>query len=194
MSDIILLEKYQDMKQKKQENTEDIAALLSHMASEVSKTLDKSRIEMMKEREIQERKRVEERYKDVLSQTPDSAEAQLQYFAGVMSNFLPAIFHGEWKDRFNSYMDFSEFYLTEFDAAYAQYHSENQEYEKEYPFRFSPLPDPDSLEKKLHNCLQQIIAQSPAKSSREKAEIIMWQACRLFELYHNLDNLLMKEK
>lgn len=95
MGEIILLEKYQDMKQKKRESTEDIATLLSHMASEVSNILNKPGIEMMKEREIQERKRFEERYKDVLLRAPDYAESQIQYFAGIMLNFLPAIFHGE---------------------------------------------------------------------------------------------------
>lgn len=92
MGEIILLEKYQDMKQKKRESTEDIAALLSYMASEVSKILDKPRIEMMEEREIQERKRIEERYKDVLLRAPDHPETQIQYFAGIMSEFLPVIF------------------------------------------------------------------------------------------------------
>lgn len=129
MGEIILLEKYQDMKQKKRESTEDIAALLSHMASEVSKILDKPGLEMMEERELQERKRVEEQYKDVLSQAPDSAEAQLQYFAGFISNFLSSIFHGEQKDQFDTYMDFSEFYLSKFDTAFSQYRNENQEYE-----------------------------------------------------------------
>lgn len=146
MGDIILLKKYQDMKQKKQESTESIVTLLSHMASEVSKILDKSGIEMMEEREIQERKRFEERYKNVLSQAPDSAEAQLQYFANVMLKFLPTIFHGEWKNRFDAYMNFSEFYLSEFDTAYSQYHDTNEKYEKEYPFRFTTL-DADALEK-----------------------------------------------
>lgn len=85
-------------------------------------------------------------------------------------------------------MDFSKFYLTEFDTAYTQYHSENQEYENEYPFRFTTL-DADALEKELQDCLQQIIASSSTKNRKERAEIIMWQACRLFELFHNIEEL-----
>lgn len=90
-------------------------------------------------------------------------------------------------------MDFSEFYLSEFDTAFSQYRNENQEYEQNYPFRFSPLPDPYTLEKELQDCLQQLITPSPAKSSREKAEIIMWQAYRLFELYHNMADLFLEK-
>ncbi len=178
MGEIILLEKYQDMKQKKRESTEYIATLLSHMASEVSNILNKPGIEMMEGREIQERKMFEERYKDVISQAPDSAEAQLQYFASVLSNFLSAIFHGEQKDQFNTFMDFSEFYLSEFDTAYCEYRNDNKKYEKEYPFRFPSL-EADSLENAMQNCLQQII------NSNDKTEI-MWQTSRLFELYHNM--------
>lgn len=196
MDDIISLEKYQDRKQKKQENTEDIKnidAFLSYMASDVTKVLNNIEIEMMEEREIQERKRFEERYKDVLPQAPDSAEAQLQYFASILLAFLPTIFHGEQKDRFNTYMDFSEFYLSEFDTAFSQYRNKNKECEQEYPFRFSPLPDPDTLENELQDCLLQIINSSSVKSSSERTEIIMWQACRLFELYHNMADLFLEK-
>ena len=46
----------------------------------------------------------------------------------------------------------------------------------------------DALENELQHCLQQIISLSPTKSSKDTTEL-MWQACRLFELYHNIDCL-----
>jgi len=192
MGKIILLAKYQNMKQKKQESAEYIAVLLSYMTSEISKILDKPGIEMVEEREKQNRKRFEKQYENVLLRAPDRPETQIQYFAGIMSEFLPVIFHSEWKNRFDAYMDFSEFYLSEFDDAYCRYLKENQEYEKEYPFQFSPL-DANELEKELRSCLLQIITSSSIENSSKRAETILWQSCRLFELYHNLDDLLTKE-
>lgn len=196
MCKIISFEKHCYRKQKTKEikatehyeYDENIYALLESMASEVSEILDGPGIENLIEREKEDRKKFEERYKDVLLRAPASAEAQIQYFASVMSNFLPSIFHSEYKNRFDAYVDFSEFYLSEFDIAYSQYCNDNQEYEKEYPFRFPPL-DANTLETELQNCLQQIITPPPVKSSRDRAKVIMWQACRLFELYHNMIDL-----
>lgn len=193
MGKIILLAKHQDMKQKKRESAENIAALLSYMTSEISKILDKPGIEMVEEREKQNRKRFEKQYENVLLRTPGRPETQIQYFACILSEFLPVIFHSEWKNRFDAYMDFSEFYLSEFDDAYCRYLKENREYEKKYPFRFLQM-DTNALEKELYNCLLQIITSSSITSSNKRAEIILWQSCRLFELYHILDDLLMNEK
>lgn len=196
MCKIISFEKHCYRKQKTKEiksteyyeYDENIYALLESMASEVSEILDGSGIENLIEREKEDRKKFEEKYKDVLLRAPSSAEAQIQYFAGVMLNFLPLIFHSKYENRFDAYIDFSEFYLFEFDTAYSQYCNENQKYEKEYPFRFPQL-DANTLERELQNCLQQIITPSPVKSSRERAKVIMWQACILFELYHNMTDL-----
>lgn len=129
-------------------------------------------------------KKFEQKYKDVLSVAPRSDIDKIQYFASIMLNFLPSIFHGKQEERLNAYIDFSEFYLLEFDMAYSQYRKENQKHEKEYLFRFTPLK-PNILEHKLHDSLTQL----SAKNNREKAEIILWQACRLFELYHLMDAL-----
>lgn len=197
MGEIILFQKYWDRKQKKKEDikstehyeyNENIDAPLNYMSSEISKTLDKPGLESFADRENKERKEFEEKYSDILTAAPVTNEGKIQYFANVMLEFLPKIFHGKQKRRFNAYMDFSEFYLSEFDTAYDQYRSKNQEYEKEYPFRFTPL-DADTLEKELQDCLILLASFPPTKNSRERAEIIMWQACRLFELYHCLDDL-----
>ena len=115
-------------------------------------------------------------------------EAKIQYFAGIMINFLPTIFYGKWKNRFNTHMDFSEFYLSEFDMAYSKYHNERQVSEKEYPFRFILL-DSDTLENEIQDYLTRLDSLFPAKNNREKAKIIICQACRLFELYHNMADL-----
>lgn len=197
MGKIILFNKHQNRNKKthkaKQiiENSngnENLDEFIEYMSSEVSKILDKPETNSFADIEKKERKEFEEKYKDVLSQAPDTAEAQIQYFAGIMLEFLPMIFHGEQKDRFDAYMDFSEFYLSEFDIAYSQYHNEHQKYEKEYPFRFIPL-SADTLENELQDCLLQIINSSSAKSSNKRTGIIMWQTCKLFELYHNIIDL-----
>lgn len=101
--------------------------------------------------------------------------------------FLPFIFHGRWQDRYKAYSDFSEFYLSEFDDAYYSFHSANQKYEKEYPFQFPPR-EADILENELWDCLTKLISLFPEKNNSNITEI-MWQSCKLFELYHNLDDL-----
>ncbi len=200
IGDIISFEKQQKRKQKREKSAktteyyaynENINSFLSHMASRVTKILGRPGIENLIENEKEDRKKFEERYRDMLV-APISNIDKIQYFAGIMLNILPSVFHGERKDRFNAYMDFSEFYLSEFDTAYSQYHSTNQQYKKEYPFRFIHL-ESDALEKELQDCLEQLVSLASAKNSRKKAEIIMWQACRLFELYHNMVNLFQEK-
>lgn len=197
MCKIISFEKHWDKKQRNKESTktiefyeynENINAFLGYTATEISNIPDKPGIEKLIEMEKEDRKKFEERYSDVLTTAPFTNEGKIQYFAGIMLNFLPMIFHGQWKDSFNAFIDFSEFYLSEFDTAYTQYCSEYQEYEKEYSFRFIPL-DTAALENEMHDCLTQLICLSATKNCREKAEGIMWQACRLFELYHNMADL-----
>lgn len=157
----------------------------------MSKTLDKPGIENLLETEKEGRKKFEQKYKDILLSAPISDADRIQYFAGIMLIFLPSIFHGEWQNRYEAYMDFSEFYLSEFDVAYYNYRSANQKHEKEYPFRFPSL-EADTLENKLHNCLTQLSSLFPEKNENDITEI-MWQACQLFELYHNIDELFIEE-
>lgn len=197
MGKIISFEKHRDKRQRKRERlkafecTDNIDTILHYMVSEVSNILDKSDIDTLNEKENIERRKFKKRYSDVLSAAPISNAGRISYFANVMLNLLPLLFHGEYKNRLNSYMDFSEFYLLEFDTAYCQYLNENKEYEKEYPFQFSPLGT-DTLEHELQDCLEQIISLSPAINSKEKSKI-MWQACRLFELHHILVDLFSGE-
>ena len=200
MKKIISFEKHWNRKQNEEikttehyESKDNMDAFLGYMTSEVSKIQDKPGTEILIYWEKEDRKKFEKRYSDVLARASISAADRIQFFAGVMLHLLPSIFHGKYERRYESYMDFSKFYLTEFDTAFSQYRNEKKEYEQEYPFRFSPLADSVALENELQNYLQQLIAPSPAKSSREKAEIIMWQACRLFELFHNIEELFSGE-
>lgn len=185
MSNIILLENHQKKSREKctpakiveiSNESKTITDFIGYMASEVSGIQNSPWRKPLEEREKEEQKEFEERYNDVLATAPRTNEGKLRYFADVMLNLLPFVFHDRQKNLFFS--DFSMFYLSEFDSAYSQYSSENQKYEKEYPFRFPSL-DTDSLEAAIHDCLWQIT------NSNERTEI-MWQASRLFELYHNM--------
>lgn len=185
MSNIILLENHQKKSMKKYtpaktveipNESKTITDFIEYMASEVSGIQNKPWRKPLEQREKEEQKEFEERNNDILVAAPHTNEAKLRYFADVMLNLLPSVFHDRQKNLFFS--DFSIFYLSEFDAAYGQYRSENQKYEKEYPFRFPSL-DADSLENAIQDCLWQIT------NSNDKTEI-MWQASRLFELYHSM--------
>lgn len=192
MSNIILFKNHQKKSRKKctpaktveiPNESKIITDFIGYIASEVSEIQNNPWRKPLDQREKEEQKEFEERYNDILTAAPHSNEDKLRYFANVMLNLIPSVFHDRHKNQFFS--DFSMFYLSEFDAAYSQYCNVNQEYEKEYPFRF-PLLEANALEKELQDCLQQIIFPSPAKSRKERAEIVMWQASRLFELYHNM--------
>ena len=172
MCTIILLENHQKKSRKKctpantveiPNENKTITNFIGYMASKVSEIQNSPWQKPLEQREQEDQKEFAERYNDVLAAAPRTAEGKLRYFANVMLNLLPSVFHGRQKNLFFS--DFSMFYLSEFDAAYSQYCNVNQEYEKEYPFRF-PLLEANALEKELQDCLQQIIFPSPAKSRR----------------------------
>lgn len=185
MCTIILLENHQKKSRKKctpantveiPNENKTITDFIGYMASEVSEIQNSPWQKPLEQREQEDQKEFAERYNDVLAAAPRTAEGKLRYFANVMLNLLPFVFHGRQKNLFFS--DFSMFYLSEFDAAYFEYHNNNENFEKEYPFRFTAL-DADSLENAIQDCLWQII------NSNDKPEI-MWQASRIFELYHNM--------
>lgn len=185
MRDIIIFENYQkkagrkDIPAKTVEiSNEDrsITDFVRYMAAEVSKIQKKPLGKLLEKREDEERNEFEEKHCDVLAAAPISCSDRISYFANILLYLLPSVFHNRHKNQFFS--DFSMFYLFEFDAAYCEYRSDNKNYEKEYPFRFPSL-DADALENALQNCLRQIV------HSNDKTEI-MWQASRLFELYHNM--------
>ena len=185
MGDIIVFENYRKKGWKKDTiaNTVEISNenksltdFVEYMVAEVSKMQKKPWRKPLEEREEEEQNKFEERYCDVLAAVPHTNEGKLRYFANVMLHLLPSVFHDRHKNQFFS--DFSMFYLSEFDAAYCEYHNRNKKYEKDYPFRFPSL-DTNALENALQDCLRKII------NSNDKTEI-MWQSSRLFELYHNM--------
>lgn len=183
MSNIILFKNHQKKSRKKcipaktveiPNESKTITDFIGYMASEVSGIQNTPWRRPLDPSEKENQKEFAERYNDVLAAAPRTDEGKLRYFANVMLNLLPSVFHDRQKNLFFS--DFSMFYLSEFDAAYYEYRSNNKNFEKEYPFRF-PTLDADSLENAIQDCLWQII------NSNDKTET-MWQASRLFELYH----------
>ena len=202
MHEIISLERYMNRQQNNPQKTtisgyrrdnETLNTFIQYIASETAKILDNPRIALLEKKEKDEQKEFEERYKDVLSAAPSSEADKIPYYAAVMLKILPDIFNRKHKskNRHKAYLDFSQIFLSEFDAAYCGYHRTNQKYEKEYPFRFVPL-DADTLERELQNCLTLLISLSPAKNTTDKTEI-MWQSCRLSELHHNMVDLFSGE-
>lgn len=202
MHEVISLKKYRNQQQNKTDNikatgyceyNENLNTFIQYMASEVTKILDSPKRKLFERREEDEQKEFKERYKDVLSSAPSSEADKIPYYANIMLRFLPAIFNTKhkYKDRYKAYLDFSQIFLSEFDDVYCEYCRTNQKYEKEYPFRFIPL-DADMLERELRDCLTLLISLSPAKNNTEKTEI-MWQACRLSELHHNMVDLFSEE-
>lgn len=187
MKKIVSLKNCRERHQNKTENTQisgycehnkNFNTFLRYMASESTKILESPKRELFEKREKEERKEFDERYSNMLATAPQTNEGKLKYFAYIMLNLLPSVFHGEQKNQF--FTDYSILYLSEFDTAYCEYRNDNKKYEKEYPFRF-PLLAGDSLENAIQSCLRQII------NSKDKTEI-MWQASRHFELYHNMLN------
>lgn len=191
MCKIMFLDKYRNRKQQKAHclnysSDEELATLFRQMTSQVSDLFsNKSMITALKKSESEIRKEFEEKYKDVLSHAPASAKAQIQYFAGIMLEFLPDIFR-EQAGRSDAYWNFIEFYISEFNTAYSNFHIDNKHsLEKEYPFRCTHLTA-DELKAGLQDCL--IRLKNPKKNGRKREEEIIWQSCRLVELEHCLSD------
>jgi len=79
----------------------------------------------------EEEKRSRGKYNNNLAAVPSTAEAKMQYFADAMLHLLPDIFHGSnWDTKFDTWLDFCEFYISYFDPAYDDYLKANKKYEK----------------------------------------------------------------
>lgn len=115
----------------------------------------------------------------------------MQYFAKVMLQLLPDTFHGSWDARFDTWMDFCQFYITGFDSAYSDYIKENKEFEKEYQYKFRAMAA-EELEEELVDCLGKIVEKCPEKKEEDKT-VMMYQAAKLFELQELLSDLFYME-
>ena len=150
------------------------------------------KIEYWKNIEKEEEERFKEKYKDVLAAVPVNAGARMQYFAKVMLHLLPNVFHGSsWDARFDTCMDFCQFYITEFDSAYSDYIKVNKEFEQPYQYKFQGMAA-EILDEELVDCLEKIIELCPEKKEEDKTEML-YQAARLFELQDLLSDLFYKE-
>ena len=150
------------------------------------------KIEYWKNIEKEEEERFRAKYRDVLTAVPVSAGEKMQYFAKVMLHLLPNVFHGSsWDARFDTCMDFCQFYITEFDSAYSDYIKVNKEFERPYHYKFHEMAA-EKLEEELEDCLGKIIELCPEKKEEDKTEML-YQAARLFELKDLLSDLFYKE-
>lgn len=149
------------------------------------------KIEYWKKIEKEEEEKFRCKYSDVLAIVPINAGARMQYFASAMLQLIPDIFHGNWDTEFDAWMDFSQFYITEFDPAYSDYIKANKEFEQPYQYKFKEMAT-EKLEEELKGCLKKIIALYPEKTDADKTTI-MYQAARLFELQDLLSDLFCME-
>lgn len=150
------------------------------------------KIEYWKNIEKEEEERFREKYKDVLTAVPVSASEKMQYFAKVMLHLLSDIFHSSnWDIRFDTWLDFCEFYMSGFDSAYSDYIKENKEFEKEYQYKFMAMAA-EELEEELVDCLEKIVEKCPEKKEEDKTAM-MYQADKLFELQELLSDLFYME-
>ena len=148
--------------------------------------------EFWKNMEKEEEEKFRIKYKDVLSAVPVSPGAKMQYFANIMLQLLPDVFHNNiWDIRFDTWIDFCKFYMSEFDPAYSDYFKINKKFEQPYSHKFKPISK-EKLEEDLKDCLKRIIALYPEKTYVDKT-IIMYQAERLFELQDSVTDLFIME-
>ena len=150
------------------------------------------KIEYWKNIEKEEEERFQCKYSDVLAAMPVSAGEKMQYFAKVMLYLLSDIFHSSnWDIRFDTWLDFCEFYMSGFDSAYSDYIKENKEFEKEYQYKFRAMAA-EELEEELVDCLEKIVEKCPEKKEDDKTAM-MYQAAKLFELQELLSDLFYME-
>lgn len=148
-------------------------------------------IKYWKNLEKEEEEKFKTKYNDVLAVVPVSAGEKMQYFAKIMLRLIPDIFHEGWDTRFDTWMDFCQFYITGFDSAYSDYIKANKEFEQPYEYKFKEMAA-EKLEEELVDCLGKIIELCPEKKEEDKTEML-YQAARLFELQDLLSDLFYKE-
>jgi len=137
--------------------------------------------------EEEEKEKFQEKYNNILAAIPITTEAKLQYFADVMLHLLPDIFHtNDWVTKFDTWLDFCQFYISEFDSAYSDYMQVNKKYEKPYQYKFRPMAI-EKAEEETEECLRKITEICPTKEE-DKTEML-YQAARLFELEEILSHL-----
>lgn len=95
-------------------------ALFDSMFSRLQKIVESPEMEGMIERKKEEKKRFYERYEDVFKIIPISDVARIHHLATAMLNLIPTMFHGEWENRFEIYMDFSYFHYDELDPVFGK--------------------------------------------------------------------------
>ena len=150
------------------------------------------KIEYWKNIEKEEEERFKEKYKDVLAAVPVTAGEKIQYFANIMLQLLPHVFHNNIEDiRFDTWIDFCQFYIIGFDSAYSDYIKANKEFEQPYQYKFKGMAA-EKLEEELVDCLGKIIELCPEKKEEDKTEML-YQAARLFELQDLLSDLFCME-
>ena len=178
-------------KEKSKMATEKATSEGSSTDVDYAKLEPEQQIEYWKNLEKEEEERFKEKYKNVLAAVPGSAGEKMQYFAIVMFKLLPDTFHGSWDARFDTWMDFSQFYITGFDSAYSDYINANKRLERPYQYKFGAMAA-EKLEEELVDCLGKIIELCPEKKEEDKTEML-YQAARLFELQDLLSDLFYKE-
>ena len=178
-------------KEKSKMATEKATSEGSSTDVDYAKLEPEQQIEYWKNLEKEEEERFKEKYKNVLAAVPGSAGEKMQYFAIVMFKLLPDTFHGSWDARFDTWMDFSQFYITGFDSAYSDYINVNKRLERPYQYKFGAMAA-EKLEEELVDCLGKIIELCPEKKEEDKTEML-YQAARLFELQDLLSDLFYKE-
>ncbi len=178
-------------KEKSKMATEKATSEGSSTDVDYAKLEPEQQIEYWKNLEKEEEERFKEKYKNVLAAVPGSAGEKMQYFAIVMFKLLPDTFHGSWDARFDTWMDFSQFYITGFDSAYSDYINANKRLERPYQYKSGAMAA-EKLEEELVDCLGKIIELCPEKKEEDKTEML-YQAARLFELQDLLSDLFYKE-
>ena len=152
----------------------------------------KDKIEYWKNIEKEEEERFRCKYSDVLAAVPVTAGEKIQYFANIMLQLLPDVFHNNIEDiRFDTWIDFCQFYITGFDSAYSDYIKANKEFEQPYQYKFKGMAA-EKLEEELKGCLEKLVALYPEKTDADKTAM-MYHAARLFELQDLLSDLFCME-
>lgn len=174
---------------KEDDSEENFHAFLNAMSDMAGHILSRPGADGIMKREEEERKRFYERYRDVFSIVPISDIGKIQHYTKAMLRLVPDIFYGDWKTRFDSYMDFQYIHLNEFDAVHSKMLKRNVE--PDYPFQFK-LMELNLLEESLNDCLNRIIALCSENENADETEIL-YQASRLFELTEILGDVFTDE-
>lgn len=134
---------------------DDVESFISHMAESSQDIIFSDEANAMEKKERERKRWFVNKYINVLNTLPLFTLERIKHYSKAVIPLVPKMFNGEYKDRFNAYYDFGEFFFR-IDSCASMYAEEHQNASSEYNFEFRKRTV-NELEKDILSTLNKIV-------------------------------------